>query len=429
MNVPADAALAKRLWVLLGLAAACYYASFAFHPALFWLVGVNHYGVWFLDSFAVLASNDAVTRGLDPYAPNPLDYFHRPHVYSHWWLGLRHLGLTRADNLGVGLALVGAFFAAAVARLRPREPRQFFYYLAALCAPGVLLAVNRANNDLAIFAALALLVPCLRSRHRVARFFAPALVAFAAGLKYYPAAAVLLLAGGRDRRETPRLLLFGLGLLLLVALDVGGDVVHFVQPVTKAEGLMTFSASTSFEALGLSARAATLAGAALGAAVFVWAWLAQPFAGWRTGGDESDWLHFTLGAVLLTGCFFTSTNFAYRWIFALWLLPLLWSLPGADDAPRGARRTARVALILLPLVLWIDAVFSMLLLGNVGKATADTIVRWAGIAFQLEQPLVWALFACLLVFIAHFARQAWTDVFARGVSAPAAGASPARSRW
>ena len=54
----------RRLWALMTLGVVCYIGVFIFYPNLFWLIGVNHYGVWFLDSFAILASNDAVTRGL-----------------------------------------------------------------------------------------------------------------------------------------------------------------------------------------------------------------------------------------------------------------------------------------------------------------------------------------------------------------------------
>jgi hypothetical protein len=99
----------RRLRWILAVVAAAYFSAFGFFPAAFRYLGVNHFGVWFLDSFALLASNDALARGLDPYAINPLDYFHRPHVYSPWWLHLGDLGLTRADNLRVGLVMAGVF--------------------------------------------------------------------------------------------------------------------------------------------------------------------------------------------------------------------------------------------------------------------------------------------------------------------------------
>ena len=124
----------RRRWCTFVVIPAVYFASFAFYPGLFLIVGVNHYGVWFLDSFAILASNDALARGLDPYGPNALDYFNRPHVYSHWWLGLGKLGLTRADNFWLGLSLVVAFLATVAARLRPREPREVLWYWVVLCS-------------------------------------------------------------------------------------------------------------------------------------------------------------------------------------------------------------------------------------------------------------------------------------------------------
>ena len=58
-----------RLWLLLALLGLGYFGLLAFHPGLYFALGVNHYDAWFLDTFALLASNDAVARGLDPYAP------------------------------------------------------------------------------------------------------------------------------------------------------------------------------------------------------------------------------------------------------------------------------------------------------------------------------------------------------------------------
>src|ERR1019366_4123041 len=200
------------LW--LGSLAAAYVAAFAFYPRLFFAIGVNHYDAWFLDTFALLASNDAVSRGLDPYAPNPLDYFHRPHVYSHWWLHLRDLGLTRADVMWLGLTLVGTFLCAALWRLRPQTLRPLLWDGAVLCSSPVLLALDRGNNDLAIFVLLTPVVPCLLSGRPAWRLAAPFLVTAAAMLKYYPAAAALVLLPAPDARELRSRLVLTLLLLL-----------------------------------------------------------------------------------------------------------------------------------------------------------------------------------------------------------------------
>ena len=215
---------ASQGWLWLGLIAAGFFGAFVLFPRLFLFFGLNHYDTWFLDLFALLASNDAVTRGLDPYAPNPLDYFGRPHVYSHWWLHLRDLGLTRADVRWLGLTLIGAFFLVAGSRLRAQSRGQLAWYAALLCSAPVLLAVDRCNNDIVVFLLLALLVPSLLSQHRWIRMLSPVLVTAAAMLKYYPAAAALVLLAGADRKEVRLRLLLTLLLLaaFLAALDHNG---------------------------------------------------------------------------------------------------------------------------------------------------------------------------------------------------------------
>ena len=103
---------------LLGMVTLYYWAAFFWHPVWLRHIGIIQYKGWFLDAFALLASSDAAAMGLDPYAPNPLDYFHRAHVYSHWWLHLHDLGLTRSDVVWVGASLGGAFLLTALWRLR-----------------------------------------------------------------------------------------------------------------------------------------------------------------------------------------------------------------------------------------------------------------------------------------------------------------------
>lgn len=56
----------RSLLVLLALA---WFGAFALKPMAFFGLGVNHFGVWFLDAFAILASNDAAARGLIPTRP------------------------------------------------------------------------------------------------------------------------------------------------------------------------------------------------------------------------------------------------------------------------------------------------------------------------------------------------------------------------
>lgn len=381
---------------------------FALRPYVFFSVGVNHFGVWFLDTYAILASNDALALGLDPYVPNNLDVFHRPHVYSSWWLHLHSLGITRAHVLWVGGAIVGAFLIVALRFLRPRAPSELVVQLIVLLSSPVLLALDRANNDLVVFVILAAVVPCLTSARPGWRHLAALPIAIAAGLKYYPAiAGVLLLAGG-DRREVAQRIGLALVLFGLVALTLASDLSRLGGLVPKAEGLMTFGASNLFESLGLSGRPATFAGLLLAAAIAGAFLRYRFFAGWKIEpAGERAWLSFLLGAVLLTGCFVTGTNYAYRWVFALWMTPLLWALPRDAAAPPRVRQLAAITGGLLIFVLWSDAVVSAFLYRLMKDIPPDGLVRMADKFFALEQPVIWLFFACLIGFLSHFAQERW----------------------
>ena len=396
-----------RFWWMLGAVALIYFGSFAVFPRLFPFVGVNHYGVWFLDSFAILASNDALARGLDPYVPNALDYFNRPHVYSHWWLGLGKLGLTRADNFWLGSLLGLAFFFAVLARLRPRAPLEMLWYLAILCSSPLVLALERANNDLVVFVLLGPVVPCLLHANRWWRLVAVALIAMAAGLKFYPAIAGLLLLFGRDVREVRGRLVIAVAALGVVGVSLVPDLAQFSGLAPRAKGLMTFGSVHLLEAFGLSGRAATVLGLVAAAVVVAGFLRWQVLADWEFPADyRADWLTFLLGAALLTGCFFTGTNFGYRWVFAIWLAPLLWRLPRDARVPAAVRKFATVTAALLVWVLWADGLLSALLGRFSSTVSGATLFQWADGFFLIEQPLLWAFFAALLGWLSHFAFRA-----------------------
>ncbi len=405
-------------WVLLGLATAAVYLTFYLQPGLLWYAGVQHYPIWFADISALLASGDAVRQGLNPYTPNPLDYFGRPHVYSHWWLELRHLGLTRADITWLGPLVVGLFWLATLRALRPGSLRQGCYYFLLLVAPPILLALDRANNDLVIFLVLTPLVPCLRHTSRGVRLLAPVLVALAAGLKYYPAAAGLVLLTPAAPGERRWSVFLGVVLLVATALSVAPDLALFGPLAPHPSGWMSFGAASGLTTLGWTGMAPTLLALAGGGVIFTWAWHSPRLEGWTPATDQSDsWLHFVLGAVLLTGCFFTSANFAYRWVFAVWLAPFLWRLAGDAAAPAPARRLAALTRVLLLAVLWLDTLYTWTIIACRDHATPDTLrlgLKWS---FLAEQPLTWAFFGCLLVFLARFTRDGLRGLLGR---APAA---------
>ena len=129
-------------------------------------------------------------------------------------------------------------------------------------------------------------------------------------------------------------------------------------------------------------------------------------------------MSFVLGAGLLTGCFFAGTNFGYRWIFALWLAPFLWRIWRNPATPRPVRGLGGVTAGLLLFTLWADALAS-LVIGRVWRgASPDLVFQIADQFFKAEQPVTWALFVCLLVFLTHFMRLGLKELFGRSVLPP-----------
>jgi hypothetical protein len=187
---------------------------------------------------------------------------------------------------------------------------------------------------------------------------------------------------------------------------VAGDLAGFGPLAPRPAGLLSFGATGLFTELGWTGWASKLFGAGAGVAAVAWAWTRRPLADWEPApAQQSDWLHFILGAVLLTGCFFSSMNFGYRWIFAAWLAPLLWTLPRDPDTPVPVRRLARGTMFLLLFVLWWAPLGCVVINGLIGVVTGATIMRLAQGFFLIEQPFDWAFFLCLVVLLTHFLRR------------------------
>jgi hypothetical protein len=408
-----EASQQPRVWLWLSLAVLAVYVGAASYPGCFVYMGLSLDGRWFLDWHAILAACDAVVAGLDPLKPNPLDPYQRPHVYSHWWLGLRYLGMTRADTFWTGLVVVGAFIGAALAYLRPHERRQALVYFAVLCSPPLLLAFNRANNDLVIFGLLLLVVPLLRHRSNEVQAYAALTVLCAAALKYYPAVVVLLaLAPTHSTRLLRGRCLVALAVVVIAGWSVSGDLSTMGSLVPNPSWVYTLGSTSAFELLACGGQEAVLLCAAVGGLVFGLGFLHCPLGAWQPKEEHmSSWLFFIMGASVLTGCFFAGMSYGYRWVFGVFLLPFLWQTSTDVTAPAVLRLLGRTLLALLLFLLWYDliamrAVFALIGGGNLQAQEAMLLPLLVA-----AQGPTWAFFCGLLVFLAHFVRRGILQLF------------------
>jgi hypothetical protein len=390
--------LSPRLVLVLAVLAG--YCLLALFPIIKRRLGIFDQGMWFMDSYAVLASSDAVRAGLDPWQPNPLDILQRPHSYSRWWFGLGPLGFTREDNFLVGGVWVLAFLAVTFTGLRPRTWRETWFAAAVILSPPVVLAVNRANNDLVIFVLLAAGVGLARAASPGRLLWFGLSVVLATGLKFYPIIAAVALLAVRPSR---------LGLattaacLTAAGLTLAAGWTDFRQAVFPAPvQVYTFGAPILFRDLGWTGWLPTVAGmglVGLTAAVCV-------RRGWsirldEAGEDFRERLAFAAGAALLVGCFVAGISHAYRLVFGLLLLPLLWR--------RAEQRSVRLTGGLFLVVLWLDGLYCLGTNLLVGPMPLAELVRRQFVWRCLTQPVVWAAMALLAGSLLGLGLASWRE--------------------
>jgi hypothetical protein len=377
-TAPARLLTPGRMLLLAVFAGYCLLALF---PVVKRRLGIFDQGFWFLDSYAILASCDAVKAGLDPAQPNPFDLFQRRHSYSGWWFVLGDLGLTREHNFLVGGAWVLAFLAGALALFRPRNYREALLGSAVLLSPPVVLAVNRANNDLVVFALFAAGLLAVRDAKPWSLLpFILALI-LTTGLKFYAVVASVALLSIRP----PKLawLVTGLSLLAggLTLATVWNDFRQAAIPAPSQ--LHTFGVQLVFRDLGWTGPSSVLVGGAL---LVLGAFVAVR-QGWSVrldavSGDLRTRLAFAIGATLLVGCFLGAINHSYRLIFVVFLLP---QLRPALAGPAGARTLA-----LLLALLWLDGLYCLATNLAVGAMPLAEVIQRQLIWRIVTQPLVWA---------------------------------------
>ena len=346
-----------RPTVLLGAICLVGWMAFILWPRLLEALGIVDYGMMYLDSYAILAALDAVRAGLDPHRANPYDFLLRYHVYSDWWLGLRWLGLGRADNFLVGSAWALAFALSCWLVVRPRNFGEAGWMTAMLLSPPFLLVLLRANNDLVIFVLLMGWSVAASGTGWLRQCLAVGVLILASGLKYYPAPAALAMVWVRPLRRMPVILALA---LIGVAAALASLWPQLARSQFRIEvGVHLMGAPLLGRALGLSDP--TTQRVSLGLLVLAAVGLARGrfTTGLASRGEPRERLLAVSGAILLLACFVAGVNFAYRWIFVFWMALWLWrqSRPGRGTSREV--RTAQVACGLVMFCLWQDGILCL----------------------------------------------------------------------
>ncbi|MFA6204497.1 MAG: hypothetical protein WC710_15065 [Gallionella sp.] len=195
---------------------------------------IPHMQPFFADLVAVLAASDARGAGLDPFAiPSPFDPFGRPHVYGPWWLYLHQIGLNRHDAAWLGIGLIVSSISVFSWLLKPKDWLQALVAAAIITSPPFLLAYERGNIDLLVV--LVLVIAGLAGPKTSGLILQALLIWVATALKFYPIAAVSLLA----HQHKPRQTIIAVSVLGLAIVGAGcvwwGDIHQALRLVPQPE--------------------------------------------------------------------------------------------------------------------------------------------------------------------------------------------------
>jgi hypothetical protein len=313
--------------------------------------GAPHMGLAFSDLHVIAAARAELAAGGDPYASNPGDPWGRVYNYPSVWM--KAWPIEPATVAAWGVALGVAWLATVGAWWGRLSRGQGVVAGLLLAAPPVVLALERANNDLVIFMLLAGALACLaRGWGEVAAGLAWA--GFA--LKLYPLAGMVALV----RLGWRRACLVGGVVLLLAGAYVWAqwDEVGRVLGNTPADTSMAYGATVGPRVLAewLTRETgrrhdvtALLPHARVWAAVLAVLALAH---GWRAaeavrraGGPERAQSRaldgFRAAAGIYAATFVLGANYDYRLIF--WLLAVPWLTRGAEAGEARAEARARRA--------------------------------------------------------------------------------------
>lgn len=334
--------------------------------------GIAPFRIPFLDTDTFLSAIECARRGIDVYAVNPCDVLGRVYDYSPLWLAAAVLPVTRAWITPVGLALAVAFLLSLAALPMPAERRGRGLLIAAVLSTMSVYAVERGNSDIALYllllgAGLALARHSGRRGSPARRWCAYPLIVFAALLKFYPAAGLIL--AFRERRAVflATALLSLLAAFVFVAVEWNDFVralanippgSYFTDiygagnlPFGIAELIYTPSRAPLVRLLP-PALLAILGARALWLAIVL---ARRPVLSVALGElPEREKLLLVTGAAMMAGSFFAGENIYYRGIYFLMVLPGLSALArrSAGD-PCGAMCSNTAGLIVL--VMWSEA--------------------------------------------------------------------------
>lgn len=354
----------------------------------------------FLDGEYVVSSVRCLHRGIDVYVSNPCDVHEgTPFDYPPLWGLLGYVPLGANAGLWFSLLSVATFVASLVLLPAARTTAACLLVVLTVLSGYVAFAVERANNEILVFAAAAAGAAAV-ARSDAWRTAGYGLIYLAGLMKYFPLIGMLAAL-----REGRRMFLLLAGASLAITLPLAAfwheDIAKSLRavPIGELTGYTFGSdivAATIAQVAGLPPDAAT----ALRMAMILCALAAGIVAGTKlplrdavAALDRREQAFLLIGALISVGLFFAMRNNLYRAIHLVLAYPSLVALAGQGRLGwRGA------GIWLVPALLWWDV------LGTLLQAGSDLAgIPWSGFLFPVQwqlREIFWWWLMVILVAVA-----------------------------
>jgi hypothetical protein len=309
----------------------------------------------FYDMHAVTDHAACSVKGFNAYILNPCDprtLFNYPPI----WLRLGYLGIDGSDSAWLSVTITVIALGVLIIHLKGRSVGDGALASMAILSPSLLMGIERGNIDLFILALVggAALIAAKHTSYRL--LWALALVGLAVVLKLYPLFCVAF-AACLNRRSF--LFAAALTAMSLGYFTIINDYIPTIRQNTPTTFILSYGYKTIFlgidhlrkEAdLGPTGLVDTWLPATLVALILLSA-VGTAFHAFWCGkllcplASESSGVAFLFGAGIFCGTFLLGTNFIYRLMFLLLIVPQL------QDWAKDKGTTAQIARIFLGAVL------------------------------------------------------------------------------
>ena len=333
-------------------------------------LGVPSGPALFSDARNVTAAWESERLGYDPLYESPRDPWRRPLMYLRPWLLLGVLGLDQSHTFVLSTILIAAMFASFALLIGRVTAGTGIVLVFAVCSPAVMLAVERANMDIALFSIVTVSILLWRVVPNLARVASPIVVLVAATAKIYPIFALPAFVVSSSRRAARAALLCvaAFGVYVVYSLR---DIAHVAAIATQGEQfsygarilpahLYHHFAIARWSGPGALKQAIAIVPLALiAAAIAIYVHRHVSPRSHESTVASAALIALHVGALIYLGTFAAANNFDYRLVFLLLPLPQLieWACTPAHRLSRLAVATLVAIIVLLwvgSLSQWLD---------------------------------------------------------------------------